>query len=67
MEIKEKELDQEWWDTQAILIKREWLDLHAANCQPKALDHDISTLFIAHITRVVVNQIARDDTASGCK
>jgi len=35
MEMEEKELDQEWWDSQAILIKDQWLGLHAANCWPK--------------------------------
>jgi hypothetical protein len=41
MEIEEKEQDQEWCDSQAILIKNKWPGLHAANCRPKALESDM--------------------------
>ena len=67
MEIEEKELDQEWWDSQAILIKNWWLGLHAANCRQKALECDTATSFIAHIMHEVLNQIVRGDKTSGCK
>jgi len=67
MEIEEKELDQEWCDSQAILIKNWWPGLHAANCWPKALERDVAMSFIAHVTQEVVNQIVRGDKASGCK
>jgi len=59
------ELHQEWWDSQAILIKNLWLGLHAANCRPKALECDVATSCITHITHEVVNQIVRGDTTSG--
>jgi len=67
MEIEEKEPDQEWCDRQAIIIKNSWPCLHAANCQPKALEQDVATSFITHVTQEVVNQIVRGDKASGCK
>jgi len=62
-----KELEQESWDSQAILIKNQWLGLHAADCRPKALECDIATSFIAHIMHEVVNQIVSGDKTSGCK
>jgi len=67
MEIEDKELDQESCDSQAILFKNEWPGLHAANCRPKALERDVAMSFITHVTREVVNQIVRGDTASGYK
>jgi len=67
MEIEEKELDQEWWESQAILLKNWWLDVHAAKCWPKGLKHDMATSFIAYIMHVAVNQIVRGDKASGCQ
>jgi len=67
MELEEKELDQEWWDSQEILIENRWLGLHAADCWLKELECDLATSFIAHITQEVVNQIVRGDKTSGCK
>jgi len=67
MEIEEKELDHEWCDSQALLIKNQWPGLHAAHCRPKALERDVGTSFIPHVTQEVVNQIARGDKSLGCK
>jgi len=55
MEIEEEELDQEWLDTQAMLIKKRLLDLQATNCWPKALERNMAMSFIARITHIVVN------------
>jgi len=66
MEIEEKELDQEWCDSQEILIKNWWPGMHAAVCWPNALERDVATSFIAHVTQEGGNQIVRGDKASGC-
>jgi len=67
MEIEEKELDQEWWDSQVILIKNQWLGLHAANCWPQALECAIALLLIPHITHAVVDRRVRGANTSGSK
>jgi len=61
------ELDQESCDSQPISIKHLWPGLHATNCRPKALERDVATSFVAHVTQEVVNQKVRGDKASGCK
>jgi hypothetical protein len=37
MEIMENELHEEWGGSWAVYIKTKCMDLHAVNCQPKAL------------------------------
>ena len=67
IEMEDMQLDRERMDSQAILIKNQWLGLHAANCRPKALECDMALSFLAHVTHEEVNQIARGDKTSGCK
>ena len=66
VEVDEMELDQEWRDSQEILIKNQWLGQHAANCRPKALECDMATSFIDHITHEVLDLIVTGDNTLGC-
>jgi len=67
MDSKEKQLEQQWWGSQDILIKMSSKNLHAVNCRPKALECISATSPISQTTSIVLHQKLRCNEAFGCK
>jgi len=67
MKIEENELDNERWGSRAILTKKQWNDLHAANCQPRALECNRTMQFLTQIPWIAVDQKLRGNRTPGCK
>jgi len=57
MEIKENALDMERWGSRATFINNSWIHAYTINCQPKVLQHNGPTSFIAPLTCIVVAHI----------
>jgi len=56
MEMEERELDMEMWESWAIDVRNECMNLYAVYSRPEVLNWDGPMSFIAQITCIVVDQ-----------